>query len=29
MTESTDPQAGPATSAVDPDELRANETDAG
>src|SRR6476619_3457026 len=28
MTESTDPQAGPATGAVDPDELRANETDA-
>jgi RNA polymerase sigma-70 factor, ECF subfamily len=32
MTESTDPQAGPATgpksSPVDPDELRANETDA-
>ena len=32
MTESTDPQSGPATgpksSPVDPDELRANETDA-
>lgn len=36
MTESTDPQAGPATgpktgpksSSIDPDELRANETDA-